>query len=311
MMERLEIMWRQRSTAIWLREGDRNTAFFHNSATTRKKINTIEGIRNGNGVWVNKEEEVMEVVRDYFVKSFSGISQSDQVQEVLAGVEWKVSEDMNDRLTRPFEREEIGQAMKQMEPQKAPGIDGTPALFYQRYWGLVGNELMDAVMEVLNGGKMDREWNRTRIILIPKVKKPKQITEYRPISLSNVTYKLVSKVMVNRLKEIFPDIISQEQSAFLPERLITDNIIAGFEMMHSIKKKKEGKKGAMAINLDMSKAYERVEWSFLKGMLRKLGFDQRWIALIMECITSVSYIVSINGVDSQPFSPTRGLRQEV
>lgn len=103
--------------------------------------------------------------------------------------------------------------------------------------------------------------------------------------------------------------ISKEQSAFLPERLITDNIIAAFEMTHAIKRRKTEKAGAMAIKLDMSKAYERVKWGFLRGMMEKLGFEQKWISIIMKCISMVSYSVTMNGERSELFCPTRGLRQ--
>lgn len=103
------------------------------------------------------------------------------------------------------------------------------------------------------------------------------MTDFRPIALCNVIYKLVSKVMVNRLKLIFPDIISHEQSVVLQNTLILDNIIVTFETLHTIKIRKKGKYRAMAINLDMSKAYERVEWSFLQGMMTKLGLKEEWI----------------------------------
>lgn len=231
------------------------------------------------------------------------------IAEVLTSVEPCVTNDMNDVLSQPFCKEEIFDALQQMAPQKAPGPDGLPALFYQKFWGKVGTDIVNVVLEILNGGDLEVEWNQTQITLVPKTKKPKRMTEFRPISLCNVHYKLISKVMVNRLKKIFPEVISQEQSAFLPERLITDNIVAAFEMMHSIKSKKKGKAGVMAVKLDMSKAYERVEWNFVEGMLVKLGFCRVWVDLVMKCISSVSYCVMINGERTEFFKPSRGLRQ--
>lgn len=106
--------------------------------------------------------------------------------------------------------------LRQMASIKALGPDGLPTLFYQRFLGFVGEDVADVVLEVLNGGKMDPNWKKTQIILVPKVKKSNKMTEFKPISLCNVHYKLISKVMVNRLKKIFPDVISQEQSTFLP-----------------------------------------------------------------------------------------------
>ena len=151
--------------------------------------------------------------------------------------------------------------------------------------------------------------NRTNITLIPKTKNPTKITEFRLISLSNVIYKLISKVLANRLKSILPQIITENQSAFLSERLITNNVLAAFELMHFLEHKKEGKDCFMAVKLDISKAYDRVEWGFIKKVMKQLGFNERWISLIMHCITTVTYSVLINGVSHRCIVPLRGLRQ--
>lgn len=157
---------------------------------------------------------------------------------------------------------------------------------------------------------MPPEWNETIIVLIPKVPKPENIKDLRPISLCNVLYKIVSKVLANRLKTILPEVISPTQSAFVPGRLISDNILVAYEMTHYMRSKKRGKMGYAAIKLDMSKAYDRVEWSFLRDMMLWLGFNAEWINLVMHCVTtSVSYKIKVNGDLSEVFSPGRGLRQ--
>jgi len=107
--------------------------------------------------------------------------------------------------------------------------------------------------------------NRTYIALIPKCKKPSSPKDFRPISLCNVVMKIVTKTIANRLNAILPDIIDEEQSAFVKGWLITDNALIAMECFHWMKKKKKGKKGKMALKLDMSKAYDRIEWSFVRG----------------------------------------------
>jgi hypothetical protein len=117
---------------------------------------------------------------------------------------------------------------------------------------------------------------------------------------------LVSKVLSNRSKQILPDIIAPSQSAFVPGRLISENILIAYEMTHYLKRRKKGKEGYAAIKLDMSKAYDRVEWNFLRDMMTKLGFERRWVDLVMKCVTSVKYKIRVNGDQGCP-GKIRGL----
>ena len=195
-----------------------------------------------------------------------------------------------------------------MHPTKSPGPDGMSPIFFQKYWDVVGPQVIQSVMYILRTRMMPNGLNDTYICLIPKVKSPQKISEYCPISLCNVIYKIVSKVLANRLKRVLPDVVSEAQSAFIPGRQITDNVLVAFEVMHCINQRRKGK-GLMAIKLDMSKAYDRVEWSFLEAMMRRMGFKDRWISLMMMCVTMVSYSMLINGKPKGKITPTQGLRQ--
>lgn len=175
-----------------------------------------------------------------------------------------------------------------MHPLKSLGPDKFAASFYQRAWATVREDVCTAVLAFLNDGIFYDELNQTYIALIPKVKTPMLITEYHPISLCNVFYKLIAKVLANRLKKVLHNIISLSQSAFIPGRLITDNILVAFEALHTMDTKMKGKEGFMALKLDMSKAYDQVKWNFLESVMRKIGLAEWWILMAMTCIKMVS-----------------------
>ena len=145
-------------------------------------------------------------------------------------------------------------------------------------------------------------------MLIPKSKTPKDIIEYRPISLGNVISRLVSKVLVNRVKSILPNVISDSQSAFVLGRLITDNITVAYEMLHRKRNRRKGKIGHVVVKLDISKAYDRVELEFLRKIMLKIGLSDQWVDLAMETLRIASYSVLINGEPRGHITPTQGIK---
>ena len=218
-------------------------------------------------------------VANYFLDLFR--TRGDQVsQQILNAVEAKVTEPMNDSLLKDFTADEVRRALDNIGDLKAPGPDGMSAIFYKKFWDIIGDQIVMEVLGVLNGGPVPSEWNETTIVLIPKVNRPELVKDLRPISLCNVLYKIVSKVLANRLKQILPEVISPAQSAFVPGRLISDNILVAYELTHFMKQKKKGKEGHAVVKLDMSKAYGRVEWPFLQAMMAKLGSEGAGLILL-------------------------------
>ena len=124
-----------------------------------------------------------------------------------------------------------------------------------------------------------------------------------------MVYKIISKVLANRLKAILPHLITENKSVFLFVRLITYNVLLAFEPMHYLEHKRDGKDCFMAVKLDMSKAYDRVEWGFIEKVMERMDFHERWISLVMHCISTISYSVLINGVAYGSIIPTRGLHR--
>uniref|UniRef100_A0A2N9HCL8 Reverse transcriptase domain-containing protein n=1 Tax=Fagus sylvatica TaxID=28930 RepID=A0A2N9HCL8_FAGSY len=275
-----ELHWRQRSREIWLKAGDRNTKYFHQKAKQRRGKNIIRGMLDSNGQWCEDEQGMGAIAVQYFNDIFSS-SAGLEVEDTVRVLDRVITSDMNCQLLAPFTAVEIQQAAFQMHPSKSPGPDGY----------------------------MLRKANHSHIVLIPKKQNSQSIADYRPISLSNVVYKILSKVLANRLKSILPSIISESQSAFVPGRQITDNVAVAFELMHALRSRRKGKLSQMAIKLDMSKAYDRVEWIFLERVMQQMGFARRWIHLMMTCVRTTSYSVLLNGETRGYIKPSRGIRQ--
>ena len=216
---------------------------------------------------------------------------------------------MNNCLTRDVTEAEIKKALFEMNLSKAPGPDGMTTLFYQKFWHIVRLDLVSTIKSFFSTGVLDPKLNQTNICLIPKIGRPREMTGFRPISLCNVGYKIISKVLSNRLRMILPKIISETQSAFVARRLITDNILIAQENFYALRTNDSCRKNFMAIKTDMSEAFDRVEWSFLRTLMLKLGFSSKWVDWIMTCIETVSYQVLINGEPKGSISPSRGIRQ--
>ena len=216
---------------------------------------------------------------------------------------------MNEELVAEFKPDEIRATFKQKHPTKSLSSDGMSPIFYQKYWDIVGPDVINCVLDVLNASVLLSGLNETYICLIPKVKNPQKSIEFKPINLCNVLYKIISKVLANRLKRVLGVVIDESQSAFVLGRLITDNMLMVFETMHSIDQRMKGKEALMAIKLDMSKAYDRVPWVHLEAMIKKMGFHEKWISLMMMCVTIVTYSVLINGEPKGRITPSRGLQQ--
>ncbi|XP_028092237.1 uncharacterized protein LOC114292475 [Camellia sinensis] len=174
-------------------------------------------------------------------------------------------------MIRELSAPDIWRAVKNIKAFKAPGRDGYQAIFYHTFWGIVGQF-------------------------------------FRPISLCNVTYKIISKILVNRIRPILSDIISPNQSSFIPGRSTHDNIIITQEAIHTVNKKK-GKIGFMIFKVDLEKAYDNISWNFLRQTLLEFHFDEKLVTMIMNCVTSVSTAILWNGEPLDEFKPAKGLRQ--
>ncbi|EPS63383.1 hypothetical protein M569_11401 [Genlisea aurea] len=305
-----EMYWKQRGKIHWLRCGDRNTAFFHASASEKRTQNRIAGIKNAHGLWITRGPEVITTMLSYYQDLFTSSPPDPiEMERALSIIPRTITDDMRAILERPYNAAEVWPAVRRMKPLSSPGPDGFPPVFYQKYWPTVGQATVEAVLKLLNNGVMEPQLNHSHIVLIPKKSNPQEPAHYRPISLSNVAYKIASKMVANRLKPIMERIVSKEQAAFLSGRSITDNILLAYELNHSIKLARRQSKRYGALKLDVSKAFDRLEWPFLEQVLRRHGFPASTTDTIMRLVSSATYSILINGSPEGHIVPTRGIRQ--
>ncbi|XP_074298006.1 uncharacterized protein LOC141628805 [Silene latifolia] len=262
----------------------------------------------------------MKEIGGLFNKYFSNIFKSNAVPEcfedyiihygyLFDNLKRKVGMEERAKLGRIYSKIEVRQAVFQLGPLKSPGPDGIPAAFYQKYWSIVKDDVINGALNILNSGTVLKEFNKTFIVLIPKNNCPESVEDFRPISLCNVIMKVVTKCIANRLKGVMDDLVSPFQSAFVPNRSIADNIVIAQEILHVINHRSYGKKGMMALKADMSKAYDRLNWNFIRGVLSYLNLPDSMVHLIMSTIESVSYEILINGAPMENVEPCCGIRQ--
>eukprot|EP00253_Pinus_taeda_P004333 PITA_04333 len=211
-----------------------------------------------------------------------------------------------DELSIPVSKEEVEAAMKNMGKDKSPGPDGWTIELFLHFFDLIGSDITEVVEESRLKGEIYRPFNSTFIALIPKKDEPETFEDFKPISLCNCIYKIIAKVIAIRLVPILSRNISMEQFGFLDGRQIHEAIGVAQDVIHSIKQKKM--KGVV-LKIDLSKAYDRINWLYLQLLLTHLGFNYSFISWIMGCISNVSFVVLINGAASPFFKSQRGLRQ--
>ncbi|KAL9685059.1 hypothetical protein QQ045_022505 [Rhodiola kirilowii] len=249
---------------------------------------------------MTEEKELAGHISRHFRNLFSSSNSGNRSDwsKYLADVPKKLPDSKASYLCEPITELEVQVALFQMSPTKAPGLDGFSAIFFQKYWRVVRNTVVQKVVRMINEGKLEEGINETMIVLVPKCKKPKRVEEYRPRSLCNVVAKIITKVPANRLKEVLPEVI-----------LESHNILLAHELLHFIKTRRKQQKGYFSLKIDMSKAYDRIEWNFLAEMQRKMGFPEKWINMVMQCVTTVKYKVRLNDYLVDIPSTGRGLRQ--
>ncbi|KAI0488449.1 hypothetical protein KFK09_028280 [Dendrobium nobile] len=213
-----------------------------------------------------------------------------------------------DNLSKEFTVEEIEFVIKNLGNNIAPGSDGITYSFIKFYWNIVKEDFVNALNHFLNYGNMDYNWKYTLVVLIPKVSNPLMPSNYRPISLCNLVYKIAAKVILNRIMPVITLLISEEQATFIRGRSISDHILIAQEMFHKFRYSKVAS-GMVAYKVDMEQAYDSMSWKTLKQVLKYFEFPEMISNLILECVLDPRFSIMINGNPSGWIKAESGFRQ--
>ncbi|KAK3221908.1 hypothetical protein Dsin_008933 [Dipteronia sinensis] len=304
-----EDLLRQKSRIQWLKAGDRNSSYFFkaiNGKRNRSKIHTTTGDVGSliEGDILVKIEAIrhFQTILGYSrpVSHGSGTTLSNIIDKVI-------SNRQADFMGRDVTDDEIREVCFSLHPNKAPGPDGFNAHFFKITWDIVGEDFINAIQEFFRSGLLLKELNATILALVPKVPNPSKMKDFRPISCCNTLYKIIAKIIANRIKPCLPDIISPSQSAFVAGRCIGDNILLVQELMRNYHKNASCPR--LALKMDLMKAFDMVDWGFLLETLAAFHFPPKVIIWIKACLTTPKFSISINGEVVGFFSGKRGLRQ--
>eukprot|EP00253_Pinus_taeda_P024774 PITA_24774 len=236
-----EVLWWKKSRIKWLREGERNTKFFHQAMIKHRQRNRILSIKGKNGNRVVEKAEIEQVLIGHH-KGILSEPQADQmraIQEICLAIPHLVTEDQNKALMRAVTLEEIEETVKAMKKGTSPGPDGFTVDFYQAGWHFLGKEILELVEESRMNQKVWPAINSTLYALIPKGDNLEDTNGFRPIALCNVIYKIITSMMAKRLKPLLDKLISAEQRGFVEGRQILDGLVVTQEVIHSLKVKKQ------------------------------------------------------------------------
>ncbi|GJV19061.1 hypothetical protein Tco_1368081 [Tanacetum coccineum] len=273
---------KQKEKITWLKEGDSNTAYFYKMVKSLVSRSRIDVVTDANGPGITSAFNTNKL----FPTRLNDIEALNMVRDISS--------------------QEVKSAMFSMGSDKSPGLDGFTAAFFKDTWEIIGSDVTKVICEFFTNGRLLKELNHTIIALIPKVNAPARVNDYRPISCCNVIFKCISKIIANRLKDSLKRLVRPNQSAFVPGRCISDNILLIQEIMHNYHLDRGAPR--CAFKVDIQKAYDTVDWEFLRVALIGFGFHDRMISWIMKCVTTTSFSISINGSLHGYFKGKRGLR---
>ncbi|KAK6143157.1 hypothetical protein DH2020_023505 [Rehmannia glutinosa] len=297
----------QKVKCDFLNNSDRNTKFFHSIVKRNSLRKQMNSIILEDGSKTSSFDELSKAFVNYFKNLFGTSFQTSPVDLQTLQTGLCIDEDDFRLLSNPVTPQTIKMALFDIEDERSPGPDGFSSGFFKKSWDVVGNDVVVAVSEFFDSSKLLRQINHTAIALIPKTDHSPTVADFRLIACCNVVYKVITKILASKLESVVPKLIDPAQSAFISGRNITDNIFLAQEIIRNYARVRISPR--CAIKVDLKKAYDTISWSFLEQVLNGLGFPPIFISWVMECVSSASYSICINGSIQGKFPGKRGLRQ--
>ncbi|XP_077232161.1 uncharacterized protein LOC143866893 [Tasmannia lanceolata] len=303
-----ESMLHQKSRVSWLNLGDSNNSFFYSAMNMRRNQNSIQGITRSDGQITTDSKEIEETLISYFKDILpTQLGRTEETTYIVPDPVTTLNNELICDLLLAFTEEEICITIDAMDDNKAPGPDGFNGAFFKSFWYLIGKETVAAIQYFFVTDNLLPTLNTSFISLIPKCNNASTPDQYRPISLCNHVYKVITKLMANRMREVMHRIINPSQSAFIKGRLIQENVLLTHDICHKFHRKSNVK--SMCVKIDLKKAYDNVCHRSLVQFLRKLRFPDIWCKWILQCISTPSFSILINGSPRGFFRSSNGLRQ--
>ena len=261
-----------RSRTQWYEEGEKSTAYFLGLEKRNYVNKLIASLRDKTNEKKTKQTEIIEILVQHFSDLFAE-RPIDRVkaEEFVDGLHInRLSEKQFKEIDRPLTLQELSDALKGMSNKKAPGTDGFPTEFYKIFWKELKHFFYKMAVESYEKGRLSNSLKDGILTVIPKPLKPRdEVRSYRPITLLNVSYKIISSAISNRIKHTLPDVVGNEQTGFIKNPFIGDNTRLTYDLIHYLN---SAKRSALFLSLDIQDAFNSVSWEFIRIMLRKLHF---------------------------------------
>ncbi|VFQ73493.1 unnamed protein product [Cuscuta campestris] len=288
--------WKQKCSLKWFKEGDANTKFFHGLVKEKRRKQRINVLMNENGEAIQDTCSLEDMVVHHFSTLFNGTEQAatqDMYNDFMASIPHLINNEQNTKLMALPSEQELKDILWGMDANSCAGPDGFNVTFFKGCWDIVKRDVTSACQEVFLGIPMTTAAASSNICLLPKVVNANKLNYFRPICLSTIASKIATRCIAKRLGRILPEIISEEQAAYVPGREMLDQILITKELVHNINKKTKG--GNLIIKLDLSKAFDKVKWSYLLDILQRFGFCPQFIHMIENLlITKLEKIMNMS-----------------